>query len=180
MSSNLGHTHSHLAASEHGRHAKILRAVATVELAKGVAVLALGVLLLSLIHKDPWDITDRALHGLHINSDRRIAQFLLDWADRITVANLWTAAGFAFAYSILRFIEAYGLWNARIWAEWFAIISGTLYLPLELMAIRRHPDRIHFLLLVFSLAIILYMAYLRFTSNRRSERERIAATSLKH
>ncbi len=180
MSSSLGHSSSHLKASEHGGHAKILRAVATIELVKGVGVLALGILVLFLIHKDPWDITDRVLHSLHINSDRRIAQFLLDWADRVTDANLWTAAGFAFAYSILRFIEAYGLWKARIWAEWFAIISGTLYLPLELLAIRRHPDRIHFLLLLFSIAVILYMAYLRFTSNRRLERERVAATSLKY
>ena len=35
-------------------------------------------------------------------------------------------------YSTARFVEAYGLWRRRSWAEWFAVISGGIYVPIEL------------------------------------------------
>ncbi|SRR5579871_1908075 len=166
MGVSLRHSHNY-AASEHGKHAKVLRAVASLELVKGLAVLVAGFSVLFLIHKDPWDIADNLLHTLHINPDRHIAQILLDWADRLTDSQLWAVAGFSFLYSTLRFIEAYGLWKARIWAEWFALISGTIYLPFEIYAIHKQPNFFHGALLMLSIAIILYMAYLRFTSQRR-------------
>jgi uncharacterized membrane protein (DUF2068 family) len=169
VSSRLGDRY---AASEHGKHAKVLRAVASLELIKGLVVFAAGCSVLFLIHKDPWDIADNFLRALHISPDRHFAQILLDWADRLTDSQLWTVAAFSFLYSALRFIEAYGLWKARIWAEWFALISGTLYLPFEIYAIHKHPNLFHDALLLISVAIILYMAYLRTTSQRRLDSER--------
>jgi uncharacterized membrane protein (DUF2068 family) len=155
-------------ASEHGRHAQVLRAVASIELMKGVAVFVAGIIILFLVHKDPWDIADDILHFLRVNPDRHFAQMLLNWADTITDSKLWWVAGFAFGYSALRFVEAYGLWKARIWAEWVALISGALYLPLELRAIHHRPSAFHFAVLLINLAVIFYMAYLRATSNRRA------------
>ncbi len=29
-------------------------------------------------------------------------------------------------------LESYGLWFAKRWAEWFALLSGSVYLPVEL------------------------------------------------
>jgi uncharacterized membrane protein (DUF2068 family) len=37
-----------------------------------------------------------------------------------------------FLYALFRFLEAYGLWSGRRWAEWLAVVSGGLYLPLEI------------------------------------------------
>lgn len=156
-----------LHASEQGRHVKVLRAVASIELIKGLAVFAGGCSLLLLINKDPWDIVDGLLRFLHINPDRQFAQILLDWADSVTDSKLWWVAGFAFAYSALRFVEAYGLWKARIWAEWLALVSGALYLPLEILSIRRKPDLFRFAILGVNIAVVAYMAYLRSTSQRR-------------
>jgi len=33
---------------------------------------------------------------------------------------------------LARFVEAYGLWRQRRWAEWFAAVSGAIYIPFEL------------------------------------------------
>ena len=72
------------------------------------------------------------MHFLHVNPDRHhSAQVFLNLADNITDRKLWAMAGGAAAYSIVRFVEAYGLWRARAWAEWFALISGALYVPFE-------------------------------------------------
>jgi uncharacterized membrane protein (DUF2068 family) len=41
-------------------------------------------------------------------------------------------ATLAAAYGLVRFVEAYGLWRGRRWAEWFAAVSGGIYIPFEL------------------------------------------------
>ncbi len=45
-------------------------------------------------------------------------------------------------YSGARSVEAYGLWFERRWAEWFALISGAIYLPVEIYELRRHVTEI--------------------------------------
>ena len=117
----------------HGASLQVLRGIATLELAKGLIVLmaACGVLLL-IRREDPWDIADGLLRLLHISPDHHFAQVFLDWADSLTSAKIWTVAAAALSYSVLRFLEAYGLWYARAGAEWIALISGSLYRPFEI------------------------------------------------
>src|SRR5580692_7907036 len=104
------------------RHAQrnLLRVVASFEFIKGILVLLIGLSALLLVHKNAWVIAESLLALLHISTDRHSAQLFLDFADRITDARLWAAAQLAFAYSLLRFVEAYGLWRLRTWAEWVA------------------------------------------------------------
>jgi uncharacterized membrane protein (DUF2068 family) len=140
-------------------HIKVLRAVASLELAKGLIVLAAGCGVLMLSHRDPGDIADWCLTVLHISPDHHFAQVFLDWADTLTVRKLWVVAGAAVIYSILRFVEAYGLWKARPWAEWIALISGTLYLPFEIFKLVGNPNLFHFSILAVNLAVVIYIAY---------------------
>lgn len=138
-----------------------LRAVASLELAKGLVVLLLGFGAVSLVHRDVWDVAEAVLRLLRINPDRRYAQVFLNLADNVTDAKLWAAAAGAAAYSTLRFFEAYGLWNARVWAEWFALLSGALYVPFEGYELLRRPTLVRLLVLLINLAIVFYMLYLR-------------------
>lgn len=41
-------------------------------------------------------------------------------------------ASLAAIYGLVRFVEAYGLWGGRRWAEWFAAVSGGVYVPFEI------------------------------------------------
>ena len=86
---------------------------------------------------------------------------------------LWAAARIAFAYSALRFTEAYGLWHSRTWAEWVALVSGALLLPLEIRELMRGLSVLRAVLLVGNLAVVLYMLYV-IRANRR-ERQNAAA-----
>jgi uncharacterized membrane protein (DUF2068 family) len=70
-------------------------------------------------------------------------------------------AGVAALYSTLRFIEAYGLWKKRVWAEWVALISGAVYLPFEINELFRRVSALSVLLFVANLGIVMYMLYLR-------------------
>ena len=137
-----------------------LRGIATIELAKGLVVLGAALVIIFWVHRDPWDFADSLLRLLHISPDGHFAQRFLDWADTLTDAKLWAIAGAGLAYSVLRFLEAYGLWYARAWAEWIALISGSLYLPYEIYKLAHRQNWFHVVVLTVNLAIVVYMAYL--------------------
>jgi uncharacterized membrane protein (DUF2068 family) len=137
-----------------------LRAVASFEWIKGVIVLLGGLAALLLVHKDAWVIAESLLALFHISPDRRYAQLFLDYADSLTDARLWAAAGLASVYAALRFTEAYGLWRERPWAEWLALISGSLLLPLEIRGLLRGATPLRWAFFLGNVAIVLYMGYL--------------------
>lgn len=145
---------------------KVLRAVATVEVSKGIVVLLTAIAVLWLLDKDTSDIAYGLLRLLHISPDHRFARAFLRWADTLTDRKLWAIAAVAMTYSTLRFVEAYGLWGARPWAEWVALVSGALYVPIEIREIIRRPTTFHFGLLIGNIAVVLYMAYLRWQDHK--------------
>ncbi len=153
----------------HRRQRRVLRAVAAFEFFKGIFVVLMGLCALALVHRDVWLYAESLLALLHINTDRRSAQLFLDFADRVTDARLWAAARIAFAYAGLRFTEAYGLWKARTWAEWVALVSGALLLPLEIRELMRGLSALRCAVFVGNLAVVLYML-LVIRNNRRERR----------
>jgi len=162
--------HAHLRLAHlHLSQRRALRAVAFFEFFKGIFVLLMGLCALALVHQDVWLIAESLLAALHVNPDRHYALAFLDFANSVTDARLWAAARIAFAYSALRFTEAYGLWRQRPWAEWVAFISGTLLLPLEIRELMRGITVLRSTLFVGNLAIVLYMLYL-LRENRRQRR----------
>jgi|SRR5690348_16521512 len=152
------------------RQRRVLQTVATIEFLKGVFVTLMGICALLLVHKDAWLYAESVLAVFHISTDRRIAQMFLDFADNVTDAKLWAAAWLAFAYSTLRFIEGYGLWRCRTWAEWVAAISGTLLVPLEVRELFRRVTLLRCGVLIVNVAVVLYMVYV-IMANRREHKK---------
>ncbi len=143
-----------------------LRAVAVFEAAKGIVVILLAAGLLSLLHKDYEDIAERMLIHLHINAEHRVGSAVLRAASRMTDARLWGIAAGAVAYAAVRFTEAWGLWNRRVWAEWFALLSGAMYLPWEIVKLVERPNWLHSTVFLVNVAILLYMIYIRIAECR--------------
>jgi uncharacterized membrane protein (DUF2068 family) len=144
----------------HRAQRHLLQVVATFEFLKGVFVLLIGLSAILLVHKDAWVVAESLLALFHISTDRHWAQVFLDFADNLTDARLWAAAKLAFAYSLLRFAEGYGLWNARTWAEWIAFLSGTILLPLEVRELLRGVTFLRSAVFIVNLVIVGYMFYL--------------------
>lgn len=143
-----------------------LRAIATLEALKGAVVFAAAFGMLALLHKDAPDVADHILRALHFNPEGHISQVFLRAADKVTDAKLWAASAGALLYSVVRFIEAYGLWCARVWAEWFALLSGMIYLPWEIYELIARATPIRWGLLLVNLTIILYMLHARLRASR--------------
>ncbi|HYZ85203.1 MAG TPA: DUF2127 domain-containing protein [Bryobacteraceae bacterium] len=135
------------------------RIVAVYEGLKGVLVLLAAFGLLSLVHKDVEDVAETLLGRLHVREDGRLYGVILNAASKVTDTNLWMIASAAMFYSGVRFIEAYGLWKQRTWAQWFGLLSGLLYLPWELAALIKHPSALHLAIILINVAIVGYFAW---------------------
>ena len=143
-----------------------LRTIALLEAAKGALVLLAGFALLSLIHHDVQRIAERLLAHAHLNPASRYPRIFIDLANQITDARLLLIAAGAFAYSLVRFVEAYGLWYARRWAEWFAALSGGIYIPFEIFELYERVTWLSLGALVLNLAIVAVMFSSLFKANR--------------
>ena len=143
---------------EHRARLQALRSVALLEFAKGAAVLAAAI---SLYWIDPNDVAGTFLSFLHISPERHAARMLLSLADRLSDIKIWQVIFAASCYSGLRFAEAYGLWKARAWAEWIALVSGAIYLPFEIRLLVHRVSLFHAGVLIINVAIVAFMFYLR-------------------
>lgn len=152
-----------------------LRAVATFEAVKGVIVLLLALGILGLMHKDVERAAESLLTHLHINPDRRLAHAFINAATRMTDAGLWVIFSASIVYAGVRFTEAWGLWNRRVWAEWFALLSGALYLPWEIIKVVQVANWLHLSVFLLNIAILLYILYIRITAYRSLAREEAEA-----
>ena len=146
-----------------------LRLVAVYEAAKGVLVLAAGLGLLSLLHRDVAAAAERLIEHLHLNPARHSARVILQAASHLTDAKLWALAAAAIIYATVRLAEAYGLWNRRTWAEWFALLSGAMYLPWELYEVLERATRLRLTLLAINAAIVVYLLAIRLRALRRAQ-----------
>jgi uncharacterized membrane protein (DUF2068 family) len=143
-----------------------LRAVAVFEIAKGVLVLAAASGLLTLLHNDAADKVAHLADRMHFHSGGHVSRVLLRAASNLTDAKLWAIAAAAVTYSIVRFFEGYGLWHQRTWAEWFALLSGAMYLPWELYEILAHFSSTSVIVFVCNVAVVIYMLYVRLNAWR--------------
>src|SRR5262249_51845622 len=116
-----------------------LRTVAAFEATKGALVLVVGWGLHSLANHDAQNLAEQIVRRLHLNLARQHPRILIDAATHLADSRLQWLACAALVYSAIRFVEAYGLWRMRPWAEWFAILSGGVYLPVEVYELVRYP-----------------------------------------
>ena len=134
------------------------RVVAAFEAAKGLLVLLVGFGLLTVVDQDTQQLAEELIRTLHLNPAKRLPRIFLDAAERHADLRLWTLAAFAFAYAMLRLAEAFGLWFGKRWAEWFAVASGALYIPLEAYALWERATWVRALTLTANVAIVAYVA----------------------
>lgn len=152
-------------------HIKGVRTVAMLEFAKGFIVVLAGLGVFTMRHKDIWGVAESFLEFFHVNPLHRYVGVFIDLVYRLSDVRLWKIAVVASIYVILRFIEAYGLWYIRPWAEWLAIASGSIYIPFEVADLLRRPDWLRLLVVAINVGIVLYMLALRLEAAKKHHAE---------
>jgi len=111
---------------------RVLHAIAAFEALKGLAALAAVIGVVGLLHQDVHHLAEVLLWRFHLKPDSRYPELLLHYANLFSTINLRVMTPVALAYIMVRWLEAYGLWKDRVWAEWLGALSGALYVPLEI------------------------------------------------
>jgi uncharacterized membrane protein (DUF2068 family) len=149
-----------------------LRSIALFEAAKGVLVMLLGIGLVRIGRQNLDLYVAHLMKLLHVSPVGRLSTLLLQAADRTTDKGLWVLAVGAMFYAAVRFTEAVGLWHDRDWAEWFALLSGGMYLPWEAYSLLHHPHPFKWIVLLANLAIVLFMLVLRIRAEKLARHSR--------
>ncbi len=106
----------------------------------------------------------------HLNPAARYPRILVDMASQLTDSRLWLLAAGAAIYASVRLVEAYGLWFEQRWAEWFAALSGGVYIPFELFALYKRVTWLSLGALLLNSAIVGVMAYSVFQAKRQGSK----------
>jgi uncharacterized membrane protein (DUF2068 family) len=148
-----------------------LRSIALFEAAKGLLAVAAACGVLSLRHTDLHAATDAFLLRHGIDPERHYTRLFIESVAKATNHHAGEIAALAFVYGLIRLVEGYGLWQGKHWAEWFAVISAGIYLPLEFWHFVHHPTVLNTGVMVFNIMIIIYLATL--LNQQRRSRERV-------
>jgi uncharacterized membrane protein (DUF2068 family) len=136
-----------------------LRTVASYEAAKGLLVLAAGVGLLGLVHRDVQEMGEELVRHFHLSPSSRYPRVFLALTAKVNDGWLWALALGSVVYAVLRFTEAYGLWHERRWAAWMGAISGGIYVPFELVELIRKATLLRAASLVINLLVVGYLLW---------------------
>ncbi|MDD5284933.1 MAG: DUF2127 domain-containing protein [Desulfuromonadaceae bacterium] len=147
-------SHKHFTRNSHARG---LHIVALFEGAKGLLVLVAGFGLLSFIHKDIHEAAIRLVEHFHLNPASHYPRIFLDLSERMHDTQLWGIAVAAALYSVVRMVEAVGLWLKKSWAEWFAVLTGGMYIPIEIFEVASSATWPRVAVLVVNLGVVLYL-----------------------
>ena len=144
-----------------------LRAVAVFEAFKGTLALLAAGGLFYLIPHDLRHIVVELVGRLHLNPGKSYPNVFFRILEDTSNTQLWLIACLVVVYAAVRFVEAYGLWRSRGWAEWLAAASGAIYVPFEVYELSRGFSWIKLAALVLNLAIVVFMVFaLRARSSR--------------
>jgi len=146
---------------ESARAERGVRTIAIFEACKGLVVLIAGFGLLHFLHHDIQSAAEELVRHSHLNPARHYPQIFIEAAKRTNDSRLWFLASMAFIYSSARLVEAWGLWRLKWWAEWFAILSGAIYIPIEVFEIIKRVTVLRMIVLAVNVFIVIYLIYVR-------------------
>jgi uncharacterized membrane protein (DUF2068 family) len=122
------------------RHHAILRLIAFFKFLKAASLIAIGVGLLKLVHRDVEPILEHWVAIFGFDPDSRLVSRLIAKATSLPPARIKELGIVSFSYAALFLTEGTGLWLLKRWAEWFTVIITGSLVPLELYEIFRRPS----------------------------------------
>ncbi|HEY8855718.1 MAG TPA: DUF2127 domain-containing protein [Rugosibacter sp.] len=138
---------------------RTLRAIAIYEGIKGIAALAVVIGVIDLMHHDVRRIAITLIGHFGLNPGAHYPSVMLHYADLLPGTNVRLLVVIAIGYIALRMVEAYGLWNERVWGEWVAALSGVFYIPIEMEHLVQRPSVINGVVLAANVFLVSYLAY---------------------
>jgi len=157
-----------------------LRTVALFEFVKGFAWLVGGINIFSLRHADVQAVVENLWHYLHVDPAWGFAKLCLGIAAKATHKQLVAVSIFAAFSAVVRFAEAYGLWHERHWAEWFAVLSAGLFLPVEVWHLWHKLTYFKLAVLLINIVVVVYLVRLLAAQHHRRKAVQERQEKIRH
>jgi uncharacterized membrane protein (DUF2068 family) len=146
---------------------KALRPIALFEALKGAGGLIVGFVALGFMDRDNEAYAQQIIHHLHIDPTWRYAQWFIRLVADASDSQIMAVVGFFALYAAVRFVEAYGLWHERRWAEWLAALSGGVYVPIEVYELVHRASWLKAVTILLNLLVVGYMFWLLTETQRK-------------
>ena len=131
--------------------------IAAFKLFKGIALLAVAIGALKLLHKDVASEVDHLINYLRVDPQNHYIQKLLMKLDLLDDRKLKALSVGTFFYSALLLTEGVGLALKKRWAEYLTIVSTALLLPLEIIEIAHRVNFTRIALFLVNIAVVAYL-----------------------
>jgi uncharacterized membrane protein (DUF2068 family) len=138
-------------------HGRGLRLIAAFKLLKGLALLALGIGALKLLHKDVEALVVHWINIFQVDPNGHYVRLLLAKMSILDDRRLKELSVGTFIYSAVFLTEGTGLALGKRWAEYFTICTTASLLPLEIYELGKHASIGKVLALVINLAVVVYL-----------------------
>jgi uncharacterized membrane protein (DUF2068 family) len=143
--------------TEKPSHASGLRVIAAFKLLKGFALLAAGVGILKLLHKDVAAEIEHWINIFQVDSHNHFIDLFLEKVSKLDDRRLKELSAGTFIYSAIFFVEGIGLALGKRWAEYFTIIVTSSFLPIEIYELVKHASLGKGFALLINLAVVAYL-----------------------
>ena len=134
-----------------------LALIALFTLVKGVVLLLVGAGLLRLVDPEIATFLAPAVDLLHLHGHSRLLHSLLLKVGVLPSHTLFLMAYASLLYSVFLLIEGCGLWLEASWAGYMAVISTTVFLPVEFYDVLKQISVVHVTMLLLNVAIVGYL-----------------------
>lgn len=139
---------------------KGLRFVALIEGLKGLIALMAGLDIHRLANVNIQNVIESLTRHLHLNPASQFTGVISHELSKLTYSNLTLIAVGSVVYSVVRFIEAFGLWKEYHWVEWFALVSGAIYIPFELFELVNNFGALSIIVLTVNVIVVSYLYFM--------------------
>ncbi len=140
-------------------HGRGLRLIAAFKLLKGLALVALGIGALKLLHKDVAAVIEHWISVFRVDPHNHFIDLLLAKLSILDDRRLKEFSVGTFVYSAIFFTEGIGLALEKRWAEYFTIITTSSLLPLEVYELAKRTSVGRGIALLINLAVVVYLIF---------------------
>lgn len=133
--------------------------IAAFKLIKGLALIAVGIGALKLLHKDVAAVVDGWVNAFRVDQHNHYIYWLLNKLAKVDDRRLKELSIGTFIYAGIFLTEGTGLAFRKRWAEYFTIIVTASFLPLEIYEVFRHVTIAKAVALLINIAVVVYLGW---------------------
>src|SRR5580658_5399930 len=137
----------------------LIRLIAVFKFVKAGLLIALGVGVFRLVHKDLASVIEHWCEAMRLDPGSHFVNLALEKAAHVSPEQVKKLGLGSFLYAGLFLTEGTGLWLRKRWGEWLTVIVTSSLVPLEAYEIYRHPSYVKLAVFVVNVAIVVYLIY---------------------